>query len=224
VLQRCARRCASGSGAGRITIREPGGRAFCYAGPAWNVRASRRWPVITSARTPPLLVLSWKRRAVRGQRRREGLRSTRWPARLEQFGNVYVDGAHNPHAARAIAQALPPLLARRPLHLVFGALEDKDAPRDARCARSPGLVHPLLSPDSPGLCRPSAWHASGPDRSTGTRQRRWRRAQENGVILCCGSLFLAGRRALSCSGSAARRCPANACRTVNVNVSVTGTA
>ena len=48
---------------------------------------------------------------------REGLREARWPARLEPFGDVYLDGAHNPHAARALARALPPILDGRPLHV-----------------------------------------------------------------------------------------------------------
>jgi dihydrofolate synthase / folylpolyglutamate synthase len=38
-----------------------------------------------------------------------------------------LDGAHNPDAAQALAQALPELVGTRPLGLVLGVLEDKDA-------------------------------------------------------------------------------------------------
>jgi dihydrofolate synthase / folylpolyglutamate synthase len=38
-----------------------------------------------------------------------------------------LDGAHNPHAARALASSLPALVGDRALALVLGVLEDKDA-------------------------------------------------------------------------------------------------
>jgi dihydrofolate synthase/folylpolyglutamate synthase len=38
-----------------------------------------------------------------------------------------LDGAHNPDATRALIEALPGLLGERPLGLVLGVLEDKDA-------------------------------------------------------------------------------------------------
>src|SRR5437879_19843 len=47
----------------------------------------------------------------------QGLRSARWPARLEVVARaplVLLDGAHNPHAARALGHALPALVGRRP--------------------------------------------------------------------------------------------------------------
>ena len=61
-----------------------------------------------------------------------GLLSARWPARFQQLehgplaGDIptWVDGAHNPAAAAALAD----LLAERgPMHIVLGILENKDA-------------------------------------------------------------------------------------------------
>ncbi len=66
---------------------------------------------------------------------REGLRTVRWPGRLECVGrrpDVWLDGAHNPHAAEALAAHLRTLSAQRGssakarLILVLGMMRDKD--------------------------------------------------------------------------------------------------
>jgi dihydrofolate synthase / folylpolyglutamate synthase len=52
------------------------------------------------------------------------------PGRLQTVGEsplTVLDSAHNPDAVAALVQALPELLAGRPLGLVLGVLEDKDA-------------------------------------------------------------------------------------------------
>jgi dihydrofolate synthase/folylpolyglutamate synthase len=70
-----------------------------------------------------------------------------WPARLQPLGpgpvrdllpkeaELWLDGAHNPAAARAVADhfraAVPP---GRPFHMIFGLLANKDAP---------GVLHPF---------------------------------------------------------------------------------
>jgi len=66
---------------------------------------------------------------------RDGLRTVRWPGRLELAGrrpDIWLDGAHNPHAAEALATYLRALRARRGepavgrLVLVVGMMRDKD--------------------------------------------------------------------------------------------------
>jgi dihydrofolate synthase/folylpolyglutamate synthase len=66
---------------------------------------------------------------------REGLRTVRWPGRLECVGrrpDVWLDGAHNPHAAEALASHLKTLsslygpAAKGRLILVVGMMRDKD--------------------------------------------------------------------------------------------------
>jgi dihydrofolate synthase/folylpolyglutamate synthase len=66
---------------------------------------------------------------------REGLRAVRWPGRLELVSrrpDVWLDGAHNPQAADALAAHLATLAARRGpsapggLILVVGMMRDKD--------------------------------------------------------------------------------------------------
>ena len=71
-----------------------------------------------------------------------GLEPAVWPARLQRLtagplaraaqargSDLWLDGGHNPHAARALAQAVAALAARdgRPTTLVVGMLANKDA-------------------------------------------------------------------------------------------------
>jgi len=63
---------------------------------------------------------------------REGVRTVRWPGRLEVIGDkpcVVLDGAHNPSGVDALCEELPAIAAGRPIHLVFGVLADKRWPR-----------------------------------------------------------------------------------------------
>jgi dihydrofolate synthase/folylpolyglutamate synthase len=51
-----------------------------------------------------------------------------WPGRLEKLQShpdVYLDGAHNPGAARELAQFLEQNFAGRKIWLLYGALRDK---------------------------------------------------------------------------------------------------
>ncbi|GAA0202968.1 dihydrofolate synthase/folylpolyglutamate synthase [Brevundimonas nasdae] len=72
----------------------------------------------------------------------EGLMSVRWPARLQRISagpygdaakamdaELWLDGGHNPHAAKALAAFLADRQARapRPLALICGMLANKDA-------------------------------------------------------------------------------------------------
>ncbi|HEY3969878.1 MAG TPA: cyanophycin synthetase, partial [Solirubrobacteraceae bacterium] len=56
--------------------------------------------------------------------------STSVAGRMQVLGDdplTVVDGAHNPAAITALVESLPELLGGRPLGLVLGVLEDKDA-------------------------------------------------------------------------------------------------
>lgn len=68
----------------------------------------------------------------------DGLSRLRWPGRLQRLSDdppTYLDVAHNPHAAAALAAALRPLRRGRPLFLLCGLLTDKDAPAYFRALR-----------------------------------------------------------------------------------------
>jgi len=59
---------------------------------------------------------------------REGIAATVWPGRLEKLysrPDVYLDGAHNPGAARELAGFWEQRFANRKIFLVYGALRDK---------------------------------------------------------------------------------------------------
>lgn len=79
---------------------------------------------------------------------RAGVAALRVPGRLEvvkEDPTVVVDGAHNPHAARALAAALRESFRFRDVILVFGALDDKDV--DGMLAALAGVAsHVVLTP------------------------------------------------------------------------------
>lgn len=61
---------------------------------------------------------------------REAFAGALWPGRIEVVGSgprVVLDGAHNPHASRALARVLSEEFDYRELWLVVGVLGDKDA-------------------------------------------------------------------------------------------------
>ena len=60
---------------------------------------------------------------------KQGLESVAWGARfqcLEEDPAIILDGAHNPAAARALAQTLKEAYPRQQVGFIFGFLEDKD--------------------------------------------------------------------------------------------------
>jgi len=57
---------------------------------------------------------------------KHSLQETRWPGRLELFGDqVYLDGAHNPHAMLRLIEFANSLAGKR-VKILFGALKRKD--------------------------------------------------------------------------------------------------
>jgi len=71
-----------------------------------------------------------------------GIASAEWPGRLECIASgpdVYLDGAHNPAAAREIAGFLQQNFAGRRIRLLFGALRDKAVDEIA------GILFPLAA-------------------------------------------------------------------------------
>ncbi|MEI8243935.1 MAG: Mur ligase family protein [bacterium] len=136
---------------------------------------------------------------------REGMGRVCWPARFQlavREPPVIVDGAHNPDGAAALRESLRRVKFRGPVALVAGFCDDKDAP---------GFLRQMAS----GVRR--AWAVAVPSprslpaaataermRAAGILQveaaelpaalaaaQAWARA-ERGLVLVCGSLFLAG--------------------------------
>lgn len=73
-----------------------------------------------------LLYMKGAHQEVDKERIKQALQETRWPGRLELFGDkVYLDGAHNPHAMLRLIEFAKSLAGKR-VKILFGALKRKD--------------------------------------------------------------------------------------------------
>ena len=134
-----------------------------------------------------------------------------WPARMQRLrrgplldiaprAELWLDGGHNPHAARAIADLLAAMPAR-PTHLICGMLNTKDvtgymAPL-ARVARSlhavsiPGQAATLDAAETARTARAAGFTAHEADSPAAALVAIT--ARDPGArVLICGSLYLAG--------------------------------
>lgn len=142
-----------------------------------------------------------------------GLRSARWPARMQPLtsgpyadqarrvgAEVWLDGGHNPHAARAVADAVMQLDLRspRPLALIVGLLSNKDADGFFQGLALTGA--PVFTVPFEGACHDPVDLARAAQRA-GLRGQaapgvepalRAALAEGAGRVLICGSLYLAG--------------------------------
>ena len=146
----------------------------------------------------------------------EGVSSAVWPARLQQLtrgpygekaaargSDLWLDGTHNPHGARALSAALQAMAARdgRPVALVMGILGNKDAAGmfDAFKPLSP-TVYTVPSPSEAGAAPENLAAAA---RSVGLQASAYDTvmagfeaalAQDGPAphVIICGSLYLAG--------------------------------
>jgi len=142
----------------------------------------------------------------------------RWPARMQRLDNgplsqllapgseLWLDGAHNPAGAEAIAQTLAELEERapKPLGLIVGMMGKKDAAGFFSHFR--GLVRRVVTVPNPGS--PEAAHdpialakvaqsvGLAADAATDVEAALVRLQKSDGRplrVLICGSLYLAGQ-------------------------------
>ncbi|MBR3502699.1 MAG: bifunctional folylpolyglutamate synthase/dihydrofolate synthase [Clostridia bacterium] len=132
----------------------------------------------------------------------DGLSRAVWPARLEWVDDgTLIDGAHNAHGARALADYAREFLAGRRVVCLAGMMKDKDTDAcaalfasiaDAAVATQIDYQRALPCED---LAAQLADHGlpceAVPDEKTALGRAR-ELAGENGVVLICGSLYLAG--------------------------------
>lgn len=136
----------------------------------------------------------------------QGLESVCWPGRFQLASKappVIVDGAHNPDGARALRLALKGCKVKAPVGLVAGFCGDKDALEHLRVLapvvkRAWGVAVPnprsLTADQTVGVMRMAGIDEADACESLQdalNRARAWARAAD-GVVLVCGSLFLAG--------------------------------
>jgi dihydrofolate synthase/folylpolyglutamate synthase len=149
---------------------------------------------------------------------REAAASTEVPGRLQVVAEdplTVLDGAHNPQAVEALVQSLPTLVGERPLALVLGVLEDKDAASMlssllAKCERAWFTAPPSARALSPAalqsLARQLAFEqvACEPRPAQALAEaQRWAH-ERGGAVLVTGSVYLVGEllEALSEAGAA----------------------
>ncbi len=146
----------------------------------------------------------------------QGLKSVTWPARMQRLGpgalwphvpgdaELWLDGGHNPSAARALAQAFSDLNDRhsRPLVLVWGMLNTKDVA--SFIGAFAGIAHRAVAitiPDEENAVAAEALAqaARGKGLAAETAASLEDALKQASLttpaprILICGSLYLAGR-------------------------------
>lgn len=133
-----------------------------------------------------------------------GMAAARWPGRLQLLADsppMLLDGAHNPDGARVLAVALKELYGKRPIGLVWGMCDDKDAlgfakalgGRIKRCWTVPIRSERSIDPARLALLARTEGWAVETCRLPAAIDRAGAWASEEGGGVCiAGSLFLAG--------------------------------
>jgi len=135
----------------------------------------------------------------------EGVADARWPGRLEKLQSepdLYLDGAHNPSAARELAHFLEENFAGRRVILIYGAVRDKAVDEVA------GSLFPFANeviftqPSNPRAVSPAqlaqmaghhASHFSIVDQGEAALDCALAAAQPEDAIFITGSLYLVGQ-------------------------------
>jgi dihydrofolate synthase/folylpolyglutamate synthase len=137
----------------------------------------------------------------------EGIRSARWPARLQLLGpgpltalapgrRVWLDGGHNPDAGEALAR----FFREQPIHLIIGMLANKNP--DAIVAPLRPLLASLTVVPIPGSeAHPAIAFGPGANPAPDLATALAALPNDNRDILIAGSLYLAGA-VLSANGEA----------------------
>lgn len=135
---------------------------------------------------------------------RQGLATTAWPGRLElihERPRIYLDGAHNPAGARALARFWDEHLAGRKVLLIYGAMRDKAVPEitDILFSRAAAVI--LTQPNQVRATAPETLRDISADLNPNllieptpalALERAVELASPNDVIIATGSLFLVG--------------------------------
>lgn len=199
-------------GAGGDVVPTYGGRtnhteaAVGIEGPDWSV--DTRIPTLGAHQSENAAIAATLARQVADERGEElseasigtGLRRSHWPGRFEvvdQAPLTVLDGAHNPGACERIAEVLAEF-EYDDLHLVFGAMHDKDHRAMAAALPSADRVvacQPDLDRAEDEAVLARVFEASGADEVVtnnsveGALSRALREADADDCVLVTGSLF-----------------------------------
>jgi dihydrofolate synthase/folylpolyglutamate synthase len=144
---------------------------------------------------------------------RHGLINLSWPGRFEEIlPGVVLDGAHNTHAAQALAATWEESFAGRKCALVFSAVAGKEieaileilAPLSEKIFLCPVSTPRAVSPDALAACLPVN---APPHEIHGSFESAFTAARSSGApILVAGSLFLAGEARALFTGAEFQPC------------------
>ena len=131
-----------------------------------------------------------------------GLEKAVWPARLEWIdGRTLIDGAHNAHGARALAEYVREFLPGRRVVCLTGMMKDKDTDEcaaifagiaDAAVATQIGYPRALPCEQLAEQLNAHGLPAEAIADEAHALARARELAGEDGIVLICGSLYLAG--------------------------------
>jgi dihydrofolate synthase/folylpolyglutamate synthase len=145
----------------------------------------------------------------------EGLATAEWPGRLElvrEAPQVFLDGAHNPAGARALARFWEEEFPSRRIILVYGAMRDKAVPEIAETLFPKAAAVVLTQPEqsravAPETIRDVSQHLNrriliepSPAKAL---ERALALAHADDVVFATGSLFLVGDLKRRCFQNAA---------------------
>jgi dihydrofolate synthase/folylpolyglutamate synthase len=143
----------------------------------------------------------------------EGLRTAVWPARMQRLttgpygekaraadAELWLDGGHNPHAARALASAIASREARAPLPLalIVGILANKDSAGFFDALKGSGahvftVAFEGAAADPEALAAVARGHGLGAQAAPSVEAALDRALRLGaGRVVICGSLYLAG--------------------------------
>ncbi|MGC9308299.1 MAG: bifunctional folylpolyglutamate synthase/dihydrofolate synthase, partial [Thermoplasmatota archaeon] len=127
----------------------------------------------------------------------DGVAAAWLPGRLERFGNVMLDGAHNPAAMRALRTSLEQMQLE-PACIVFGTMRDKDIPGIIRelppgdvIATAAATGRAAAPASIAAMLRTEGRHCLAAE-NVATALQKAREMAGQGVILVTGSIRLVG--------------------------------
>ncbi len=132
---------------------------------------------------------------------RAGMADVHWPGRLEYFGNVILDGAHNDPGVRALCSYADSWLQREKTVLLSGMMEDKETAKMTQRLASRVKCAVCTQPDVPrameagklaGVFEQSGLCAYAQADACKALSQARAMAGNDGIVLVAGSLYLIG--------------------------------
>ena len=132
---------------------------------------------------------------------RSGMADVRWPGRLERFGNVILDGAHNEPGVKALAAYMDAWLKKENTVLLSGMMADKDVAvmtqmlaSRIRCVvtTQPAIPRAMAAQELAAAFEKQGASALAIAEPKAALEKAREIAGENGTVLCAGSLYLIG--------------------------------